>query len=104
MKFPSRAELGHFNFRAETELTKKANSQLIFPRFYYQKFLSKKATSKYVLLSNNVNQNFSVQIQSFRRVPWIVLYDFSHTTNSLRPYRFNLIKLQHFCSNTRFIL
>jgi len=31
MKIPSRAELGHFNFRAETEL--KKNFLAIFPRF-----------------------------------------------------------------------
>jgi len=58
---PSRAELGHFNFRAETELTipticmsKNRNFFLTHLSFYYQKFLSKKATCKYVVFSNQV--------------------------------------------------
>ena len=51
---PSRAELEHFNFRAEPELTiltyvcqKIANFKLIFSS---QKFLIKKGTSKYVVV------------------------------------------------------
>ena len=48
---PSRAELGHFNFRAEAEPTK--NSQIFFNSFFPQ-VLTKKATYKYVLFLNQV--------------------------------------------------
>ena len=58
---PSRAELGHFNFRAETELTKK--SQIFFNSFFLQVFisevLSKKATYKYLVFV--VNQIIQTQ-------------------------------------------
>ena len=60
---PSQAELGHFNFRAETELT-IFYQQYVYqkitkffthfpPSFYYQKFLSKKTTCKFVGNSKN---------------------------------------------------
>ena len=34
---PSRAELGHFNFRAETELNQNFLKLIFSPSFYYQK-------------------------------------------------------------------
>ena len=54
MKVPSRAELGHFNFRAETEL--KIIFFVIFPSFYYQILLVYHVPKKFCdhLLANKV--------------------------------------------------
>ena len=54
---PSRAELGHFKIRAGTELTicqKIANFNLIFPSFYYQKFLSKNFQTSLLTLKSKI--------------------------------------------------
>ena len=58
---PSRVELGHFNFRAESELTKYRNffSPIFSPIFYYQILLAHH-------VSNQFRDHLSANIGVFR--------------------------------------